>query len=1411
MGKNILQLAACILLFSGLTVRQAMGQVNVPSSSGTISSEESGDEIMDREMFFHLRRAGGPGKTIPEGAYEAASQQARRTRKDRDVLFSPTGLTNWKSVNPTGLFYARTGNNYISGRTNSIAFHPTDANTFYIAAAGGGVWKTTDGGSHFNAVTDNLSALTAGSIAVDPNNANVVYVATGEMNYSLDSYYGDGIFKSTDGGSTWNKIATTSIGKYFSTILVDPQNSNNVYAAGSNGVYKSTNAGAGWTYTNSNTYADALVMNPTNTQILYVTTGYYNSNIIRKTTDGGATWTTLTNGLPPAVNAARTSLAISPSNANVVYASIAYSGNYGLLGLYRSTDAGVSWTLQNSSTNYLGGQGWYDNVVTVNPANSDSVIVGGLDIYSSADGGVTLDQITYWSSSVSINFSHADIHFLGYHGSVLYCGSDGGVYKSMNDGSSWSDLNRTISTLQFQSADYDPTNLQRFYGGTQDNNKEYTTNGGTDWRQDETGDGGYTVVDPVNTNFVYGQYVGGTLHRSNNHGIAYTEISPSASTGGLFYNPYEMAPGDHNTIVFGRADVWKTTSAQTATQTTGWTQIATTGTINGNVSAIAISSTNTNMIYVGTDNGRILATPSNGAYWQSFLLSVYVSDLVVDPANDAVCYATLTGFNASKHVYKTTNSGSSWFSITGNLPNIPVNSIVLLTNGTRTLFVGTDLGVYKSSDEGATWESFNNGLPAVEVFDLKYKSSNYLLLAATHGRGCFTFDLSPLSVQRTLAISSSNPNSGITLTPSKNDINGQGSALTPFARTYYDSTSVSVTVPSPQGGNYFSKWIIDGANLSINQPVTIQMDTNHTLVANFASVPTESLIVASWNPASGVNIIVDSVDNLNQTNGATPFKRYYYKSGVVSVSAPPTAGGQNFMKWQKNGSDYSTNPAISISMDTNLTITVLYGQPPTFHVAADTLIFGETYVNRSSQNSVVVSNHGVLALNIVSVSSDNPSAFSVDPTGPLSIPPGGNQLFNIHFNPLSEGLKTGNIIFSDNSLSSPDSIKASGTAKPSVQLYITRNNLWNLVSVPILFVNSDKDSVFPSSASSAFAYEGSYISHDTLNTGSGYWLKYSLTHVDTMFGTPISNDTISVSASWNLVGSISYPIPGSLISSIPPGIVTSKYFGYNRGYKISDTLYPGKGYWVKADTAGRLILVSPSLIAKEHARGTISNVVDSFCSLVFQDAAGNSQTLYFNKQLSEKYALDQYDLPPVPPHGVFDVRYSTDRAAAIFEEGGSNEYPVKISSAVYPLRISWDVKSELLDSRLVIAGAEIDLLGKGSFDIKYDPNDIVLKLGSVQLLPKVFTLQQNYPNPFNPTTTIRYGLPVKSRVTLKIYNLLGQEVGYFEDGIQDAGYKSQEWNASNVASGLYFYRLDATSVSDPSKHFSQTRKMILIK
>jgi photosystem II stability/assembly factor-like uncharacterized protein len=990
--------------------------------------EESGEEIMAREQFYYMRRAGGPGKVIPRSGYTSAIEDVSRLEASTTKMRSIFAGTSWISRNPNGMFYQRTNANYIAGRTNYMAFDPSDPNTIYSAAAGGGVWKTVNGGTNWTPLTDGLTTVTSGAVAVHPTNPSIVFYASGEMNFSFDSYYGDGVFKSVDAGASWTKVATTSVGSYLTQITFNPVTPSTMYVSGSGGVYRSTNGGSTWASTSAGSNANCILIDPSNPQILYTAVGGAGSNQIKKSTNGGTSWTALGGGLPTS-NFGRTVLAISPSDPMILYASIAKTSDYSLRGLYRTTDGGTTWTLQNSTTNYLGSQGWYDNSIGVHPTNANIVVVGGLDVYVSTDGGVTLTQKTSWFTTSSSNMSHADIHYLGYNGTVLYCGSDGGVYKSTNDGNAWSDLNATLSTLQYQSADYDPTNPQKLYGGCQDNNLQTSTNNGATWIQRETGDGGYSVVDPVSPNIVYGQYVNGSLKRSLNSGVSFSEISPSGSTGGLFYNPYEMAPGDHNTIVFGQSDVWKTTSATTATTGSGWTQIASTGTVSGNVSAIGISSTDINKIYIGTDNGKILVTSDNGANWTTTTGFPYVSDFAVDPTDDNTAYASFAGFSSSFHVYKTTNGGTTWSSITGPHPNIPVNSIVLRTVSPRAIFTGTDLGVFMSTNEGASWNSFNEGLPPSQVFDLKYKEGPAILLAATHGRGIFTYQLGsagfavvppaigfgPVAVGSsaidsvtvtnndfgTLAISSAvsdNPQFGVS--PALGSI-------PPFGSAKFTITYSPLSLGSVAGSILFT-------HNGITSPDTV------TVTGTGMTSPPSGGTFTVIPPTGVAQITPFTFQCAGWSDPDLPISyQFAYRVGtgpMVFLGPPgPSASAMSMLpvgfppSYSVTAYSFVSDNLGAVAVESTSVVVT-----PIRTYSDDTVSLGPIQVSPGGTNSVtgnlIIHNSWTSSLTLTGASTDN-AAYSLSPSSG-TIAPGDSLVVGVTFTPLTAGMYTGSIIFS---------------------------------------------------------------------------------------------------------------------------------------------------------------------------------------------------------------------------------------------------------------------------------------------------------------------------------------------------------------------------------------------------------------
>ncbi|MDP2209457.1 MAG: S8 family serine peptidase [Bacteroidota bacterium] len=374
---------------------------------------------------------------------------------------------------------------------------------------------------------------------------------------------------------------------------------------------------------------------------------------------------------------------------------------------------------------------------------------------------------------------------------------------------------------------------------------------------------------------------------------------------------------------------------------------------------------------------------------------------------------------------------------------------------------------------------------------------------------------------------------------------------------------------------------------------------------------------------------------------------------------------------------------------------------------------------------------------------------------------------------------------------------------------------WNMISVPLVVSDYRKTSLFPTAQSSAFTYQGSYVIRDTLKNGVGYWLKFSSSQSIPMDGLIISEDSINVSSGWNMIGSISNPVATSSITTEPPGIIRSQFYGYKSGYFITDTIQPGKGYWIKVNLDGKLFLYSDG-VGKTAKLIASENLLNEFNSLTIIDANGNEQKLFFGKKPNGDFSLDFYEMPPLSPVGIFDARFASNRMLEAVDSGKTQEYPISLSSPEYPIKIHWELKQKDITAYLRIDDKEIPLRSSGNSQIAHRTSHIVLKLSGFVDLPKTFALEQNYPNPFNPTTVIHYQLPVESKVAIRIYNVLGQEVKTLVDDIQVAGYQTAQWDSRNnvgnaVASGVYFYRLEATSVNDPSKSFVQVKKMILLR
>lgn len=646
---------------------------------------------------------------------------------------------NWVSL---GTSYSDGGYAGI-GRLNCVAFHPSNTNIFWVGAPAGGLWRTNDGGTTWTCLTDNNNVMGVSDIIINSDYAtsNTIYIATGDRD--AGDNYTIGVLKSVDGGTTWNSTGLSfsqSTYDQVNRLLVDPNNNLTLLAATTDGLYKTTNGGSTWSLLTTTSFID-MEYKPGNFNTLYAST---TNGVIYYSNDGGTTWT---QGLNLYSNGGRRiELAVSSNQTSWVYALVAKSDD-GLYGVYKSTNSGTSYTqvFSGTSKNLLGwsstgsdtgGQGWYDLSLAASPSDANILFVGGVNTWNSTNGGTSWTLSNHWSGS-GAQAVHADKHNLKYRsdGSLFEC-NDGGIYLSTNNGSNWTDKADGLVISQMYKLSVSKTVASEVLTGLQDNGTKLLSGGV--WTDVLGGDGMECIIDYTNVSVQYGSLYYGDLNRTTNHWSSSTSITPSSAGDGAWVTPYVIDPTDHLKLYAGYADLWKSTN-----QGNSWTKISTMNSSN-KLRAIAVAPSNTNYIYT-SDPSHLWKTTNGGTGWTEITGTLPVSNssitsIAVKSTDPNTVWVTFSQFNANR-VYQTIDGGSTWTNISTGLPSIPVYSIVQNTQNTSEvqLYVGTELGVYFKKGTN-NWTIFNTGLPNVLVHELDFyynTSSPDLskIRAATFGRG----------------------------------------------------------------------------------------------------------------------------------------------------------------------------------------------------------------------------------------------------------------------------------------------------------------------------------------------------------------------------------------------------------------------------------------------------------------------------------------------------------------------------------------------------------------------------------------------------------------------------------------------------------------------------------------------------
>jgi hypothetical protein len=938
--------------------------------------QESGEEIRARGSWFFDQRA-YPNKHIPADAYQKAIQQRDSMRQQQRAAFKPAagaqaiisfpGDALWHLMGPQPIntpFGQNSGGPIASGRITAIAVDPADAtaNTVYVGGAAGGVWKTTDGGTTWNSLTDGQPSLAVGSIAIDPNNHLTIYVGTGEDNFNGDAFYGAGILKSIDGGNTWTQLGASIFagakstgvgGAKIGAIAVQPGNSSIVLASvfffdgndANGGVWRSTDGGTTWARPTTGAQGSAgtavffeSTPNAGTTAIAWAALGDIfapnpASNGIWRSTDSGANWTKQTGGLPT-TNLGRITLGYAPSTSGIgatVYAAIAnatpVSASSDLQGLFKTVNGGTTWTSITTLTfpsfpTFTGGfcahQCFYDMAIGVHPTNPNVVVVGGgagpdnlTSLFQSPDGGTTWtgESADSFTNGTATIHPHVDTHAIVFSPSgtlKLYVGNDGGMWSTTNPvpgpgvSPTWVDLNAQLSITQFYPGITAAVSDENYgFGGTQDNDVELFQNSLTWQNEFICGDGGFTAIDQTTPTTIYatcdsgagskvkkavmnGQY----LTFANTQQFPGFDVAEKAITASgdhmQFIPPIALDDKNPENLYFGTCRVWQTTNAASSLAnsfiplTPTWAPISndlSNGAVvttscpapggAGNITNLEVAHSNSSVIVAGTSNGKVWETTVGGAgnSWTEIDASALPARHVTavrtkrSDSTGNIVYVTFSGFGACGgcgatpgHVFKTTNAAGgtpTWTNISGDLPDIPVNDIVVDHDSNPThdaLYIATDVGVFACPDpEAATpctnWTVIGDGLPNSPVLSLALRQHSRILRAGTHGRSMWQIQLSNENPPPFAALSSITPaaisippsagTTAVTVTGVNFSTNTQVvtiAGVMGITTTFVNTTQLNVTIPNSllQTAGVFNVLLTDPAGVDPGSTISSQ-------------------------------------------------------------------------------------------------------------------------------------------------------------------------------------------------------------------------------------------------------------------------------------------------------------------------------------------------------------------------------------------------------------------------------------------------------------------------------------------------------------------------------------------------------------------------------------------------------------
>jgi Uncharacterized protein related to plant photosystem II stability/assembly factor len=700
-----------------------------------------------RSVWFQAR-ASWPVREAPVDILVSERHRVEKTLPTQEAVV-------WKSIGPTN----------IGGRVTSIVCHPDKPDWIWAGAAAGGVWKSDDAGRTWCSLWRHQESLNVGSLAIDQKNPGLIYCGTGEANLSVDSYAGVGIYRTTDSGDTWTLLARSrdvAIPTRLGVIAIDPFDSKHLLIGGVGakessplaedlgGMYVSSDGGLYW-YRESfvstkNYWCHSIVFHPARPGVIFATfTEHGARSGIWFSEDGGHSWTQLTNCLPDPENFGRTSLAISPSDPDVIYAFAECSHSARsdlLLGVFCSLDGGKTWK-------EVGGKHFanedhvsYGNTIVVHPQNPDHIVCGGVDLHLTTNGGRTWRKVTRWDAKRGEpNYAHADHHHLVMPARAagrVYDANDGGLDVSEDGGVTWKNRSKGLAVTMYYDMDVAQSDARHFGGGTQDNGTLETVRGRSDdHREILDGDGGWMVYDPGDATHKYASFYNMGISRWRAGRKRKADVSPKVSkveAKSVWMAYIAMDPSDPNTVFTGSTRVWRTKN-----DGENWRPVS--AVLDGSpITAIEIAPADSKRIYVGTENGGFFRSLDGGKTWSANLAGATLPSHAITRIDSTaklgpdILFVTVANFGHS-HVFRSKDGGMTWEDAdNGQLPDVPHHAVVIRPDAPKTVYIGNDAGVFVSPDSGKTWMNMTADLPNAMVVDLVLHEKDGTLSAATYGR-----------------------------------------------------------------------------------------------------------------------------------------------------------------------------------------------------------------------------------------------------------------------------------------------------------------------------------------------------------------------------------------------------------------------------------------------------------------------------------------------------------------------------------------------------------------------------------------------------------------------------------------------------------------------------------------------------